>query len=95
MERTRLELAADEAIHGSRNSYSIHFQVPLDDGTHQWTHIQARVLRSDDGRAHRIIGVVRDATAEITHSAFVLDLENAASARPASLNAQQAQWRAR
>ncbi|MFJ7945008.1 SpoIIE family protein phosphatase [Streptomyces sp. NPDC096354] len=75
VERTRLELAADEAIHGSRNSYSIHFQVPLDDGTHQWTHIQARVLRSDDGRAHRIIGVVRDATAEITHSAFVLDLE--------------------
>ncbi|WP_326624706.1 MULTISPECIES: SpoIIE family protein phosphatase [unclassified Streptomyces] len=75
VERTRLELAADEAINGSRSSYSIHFQVPLDDGTHQWTHIQARVLRSDDGRAHRVIGVVRDATAEITHSAFVLDLE--------------------
>lgn len=57
------------------NSYSVHFQMPMEDGTHQWTHVQARILRSEDGRAHRVIGVVRDATAEVTHSAFVLDLE--------------------
>lgn len=74
-ERTRLELTFDDAIATGRNSYSIHFQVPLADGTHQWTHIQARILRGDDGRAHRVIGVVRDATAEVTHSAFVLEME--------------------
>ncbi|MFE5243644.1 MULTISPECIES: SpoIIE family protein phosphatase [unclassified Streptomyces] len=74
-ERARLDGAIDEAISGGSNSYSVHFQVPLDDGTHQWTHVQARILRSEDGRAHRVIGVVRDATAEVTHSAFVLDLE--------------------
>ncbi|WP_326763603.1 SpoIIE family protein phosphatase [Streptomyces sp. NBC_01591] len=74
-ERTRLEMAIDEAVKSGRSSYSVHFQVPLDDGRDQWTHIQARILRSDDGQAHRVIGVVQDATAEVTHSAFVLDLE--------------------
>lgn len=74
-ERDRLELAIDEAITGGHSSYSVHFQVPRANGTHQWTHVQARILRRDDGRAHRVIGVVRDATQEVTHSAFVLDLE--------------------
>ncbi|MFF5724999.1 SpoIIE family protein phosphatase [[Kitasatospora] papulosa] len=74
-DRARLETTIDEAIAGGSSSYSVHFQMPLEDGTHQWTHVQARILRSEDGRAHRVIGVVRDATAEVTHSAFVLDLE--------------------
>ncbi|WP_406424508.1 SpoIIE family protein phosphatase [Streptomyces sp. NBC_00873] len=74
-ERARLELVIDEAITGGHSSYSVHFQVPRANGTHQWTHVQARILRRDDGRAHRVIGVVRDATAEVSHSAFVLDLE--------------------
>ncbi|MFJ1787080.1 SpoIIE family protein phosphatase [Streptomyces anulatus] len=74
-ERARLDVTIDEAITGGSNSYSVHFRVPLDDGTTQWTHVQARILRSKDGMAHRIVGVVRDATAEVTHSAFVLDLE--------------------
>ncbi|MFD6279421.1 SpoIIE family protein phosphatase [Streptomyces sp. NPDC060209] len=74
-DRARLETTIDEAVSGGSSSYSVHFQVPLEDGTRQWTHVQARILRSEDGRAHRVIGVVRDATAEVTHSAFVLDLE--------------------
>ncbi|MFJ4840276.1 SpoIIE family protein phosphatase [Streptomyces sp. NPDC088746] len=74
-ESTRLDAAIQEAISGGSSSYSVHFQVPLPDGSRQWTHVQARILRSEDGRAHRVIGVVRDATAEVTHSAFVLDLE--------------------
>ncbi|MDT0431098.1 MULTISPECIES: SpoIIE family protein phosphatase [Streptomyces] len=74
-ERTRLAVTIDEAVTEGSSSYSVHFQVPLPDGTRQWTHVQARILRSGDGRAHRVVGVVRDATAEVTHSAFVLDLE--------------------
>ncbi|MEU1434366.1 SpoIIE family protein phosphatase [Streptomyces sp. NPDC005786] len=74
-ERIRLDVAIDEAIKGGSTSYSVHFRVPLDHGGDQWTHVQARILRSPDGRAHRVIGLVRDATAEVTHSAFVLDLE--------------------
>lgn len=74
-ERIRLDVAIDEAIKGGSTSYSVHFRVPLNDGGDQWTHVQARILRGTDGRAHRVIGLVRDATAEVTHSAFVLDLE--------------------
>ncbi|WP_327341015.1 SpoIIE family protein phosphatase (plasmid) [Streptomyces sp. NBC_01324] len=74
-ERVRLDTAIDEAVKGGRSSYSVHFRVPTDENGDQWTHIQARILRSVDGRAHRVIGVVRDATAEVTHSAFVLELE--------------------
>ncbi|MFJ6437395.1 SpoIIE family protein phosphatase [Streptomyces sp. NPDC091416] len=74
-ERIRLDVAIDEAIKGGSSSYSVHFRVPMGDGDDQWTHVQARILRGTDGRAHRVIGLVRDATAEVTHSAFVLDLE--------------------
>lgn len=74
-DRASLETTIDEAISGGSNSYSVHFRIPLEDGTSQWTHVQARILRSEDGRAHRVVGMVRDATAEVTRSALVLDLE--------------------
>ncbi|MEU8701042.1 SpoIIE family protein phosphatase [Streptomyces sp. NPDC048680] len=74
-ERIRLDGAIEEAVKSGRSSYSVHLRVPTDEGGEQWTHIQARILRGPDGRAHRVIGVVRDATAEVTHSAFVLELE--------------------
>ncbi|MFE3517508.1 SpoIIE family protein phosphatase [Streptomyces sp. NPDC059166] len=74
-DRARLDVTLDEALWGGGDSYSVHFQVPMEDGTRQWTHVQARILRTGDGRARRVIGLVRDATAEVTHSAFVLDLE--------------------
>lgn len=74
-ERARLAVTIDEALTGGSGSYSIHFRVPLPDGARQWTHVQGMIMRSGDGRAHRVVGVVRDATAEVTHSAFVLDLE--------------------
>ncbi|MEV8455077.1 SpoIIE family protein phosphatase [Streptomyces sp. NPDC052095] len=74
-ERTRLDMAIDDAIRSGRSSCSVHFLVPMENGRDQWTHIQARILRHDDGRPHRVVGVVQDATAEVTHSAFMLDLE--------------------
>lgn len=70
-ERARLNVTIDEAISSGSPSFSACFRVPLDDGTSQWTHVQARILRAKDGRAHRLVGVVRDATAEVTHAAFV------------------------
>ncbi|MGW5419448.1 SpoIIE family protein phosphatase [Streptomyces sp. NPDC003943] len=74
-ERARLEGVVRHAITGGENSYSAHVRLEAADGTPQWTHVQARILRRDDGRAHRIVGIARDATAEVTHSAFLLDLE--------------------
>lgn len=74
-EQVRLDEAVNEAIKGGSASYSVHLRIPQPDGGDQWTHMQARILRGDDGRAQRVIGLVRDATAEVTHSAFVRDLE--------------------
>ncbi|MDT9683523.1 SpoIIE family protein phosphatase [Streptomyces sp. TRM76323] len=74
-ERERLEGVVRDALAGGRSSYAAHFRLERDDGSEQWTHVQARVLRDRDGRAHRIVGIVRDATSEVTHSEFVMELE--------------------
>ena len=50
----------------SRRSYSGYFQVTRRDGLKQWTHAQGTILRDDAGDAHRIVGIVRDATAELS-----------------------------
>ncbi|WP_418955434.1 SpoIIE family protein phosphatase [Streptomyces tritici] len=74
-ERARLEGVIREAIISGNTSYSAYFRTERGDGAVQWTHVQARILRDAEGMAHRIVGIVRDATAEVTHSAFVLELE--------------------
>ncbi|MEU9981818.1 SpoIIE family protein phosphatase [Streptomyces sp. NPDC050856] len=74
-ERARLDGVIQEALTGGHSSYAAHLRLPLEDGSAQWTHVQARILRDGDGRAHRIVGIVRDATSEMTHSAFVMELE--------------------
>lgn len=73
-ERARLDEALDGAIVSGLRSYSVRLRVPLDGGKDRWTDVQARILRGDDDRAHRVVGVVRDVTAEIEHSEFLLDL---------------------
>ncbi|MEU3693047.1 SpoIIE family protein phosphatase [Streptomyces narbonensis] len=74
-ERTRLEGIVREAVKGGSVSYTAHFPIPQAEGEPHWTHVQARILRKPDGRAQRIVGVVRDTTAEVSHTAFVLELE--------------------
>ncbi|MGW4049374.1 SpoIIE family protein phosphatase [Streptomyces sp. NPDC004779] len=74
-ERMRLDQVVRAAVTGGDSSYSTHFPIPQDDGTPHWTHVLARILRDGDGRAHRIVGAVRDTTAEVSHAAFVQQLE--------------------
>ncbi|MEU3399938.1 SpoIIE family protein phosphatase [Streptomyces filamentosus] len=74
-ERMRLDRVVRAAVSGGDTSYSTHFPIPQDDGTPHWTHVLARILRDGDGRAHRIVGAVRDTTAEVSHAAFVQQLE--------------------
>ncbi|MFJ5707477.1 MULTISPECIES: SpoIIE family protein phosphatase [unclassified Streptomyces] len=74
-ERTRLDRVVRAAVTGGDTSYSAHFPIPQDDGTPHWTHVLARILRDGDGWAHRIVGAVRDTTAEVSHAAFVQQLE--------------------
>ncbi|MFD8011564.1 SpoIIE family protein phosphatase [Streptomyces sp. NPDC058955] len=74
-ERMRLDRVVRAAVTGGDTSYSTHFPIPQDDGTPHWTHVLARILRDAEGRAHRIVGAVRDTTAEVSHAAFVQQLE--------------------
>ncbi|MEU6487460.1 SpoIIE family protein phosphatase [Streptomyces sp. NPDC046887] len=73
-ERARLEAVIKDALRSGRSSYEARFPIPQEDGDAQWTHVQARILRDGSGHAHRIVGVVRDATPELAHSAFLLEL---------------------
>lgn len=74
-ERARLDAVIRRAITSGETSYSAHFRTEDEDGTPQWTHVQARILRTADGMAHRIVGIVRDTTTEVAHSEIVLELE--------------------
>ncbi|MFE0698802.1 SpoIIE family protein phosphatase [Streptomyces sp. NPDC058872] len=74
-ERSKLEGVVRQAVTSGAASYTAHFPIPQDDGQPHWTHVQARILRSPDGRARRIVGIVRDTTAEVAHFAFVRELE--------------------
>ncbi|WP_407564631.1 SpoIIE family protein phosphatase [Streptomyces sp. 184] len=76
-EGARLDALVSRAIADGRPAYSAYLRVGLRDGTTRWTHTQGTFLRDEDGRAHRVIGVVRDATLELNFSAqqFALDQE--------------------
>ncbi|MFJ7777643.1 SpoIIE family protein phosphatase [Streptomyces yangpuensis] len=74
-ESTRLDAMVSSALKSEVDSYGAYFRIRCRDGRLRWTHTQGRVLRGDDGRPHRIIGIVRDATEELSHSAERLGLD--------------------
>ncbi|MFI9104087.1 SpoIIE family protein phosphatase [Streptomyces fildesensis] len=71
----RLDAVLNRALHERASSYGMYFQAFLRDGTPRWTHTQGRILRDEGGKAVRVIGIVRDATAELTHSTLLRTLE--------------------
>ncbi|MFI5617270.1 SpoIIE family protein phosphatase [Streptomyces sp. NPDC051567] len=74
-EATRLDALVAGALKSGAESYGAYFRLRCHDGRLRWTHTQARVLRGPDGRPYRIIGIVRDATEELSHSAERLGLD--------------------
>ncbi|MFD3545273.1 SpoIIE family protein phosphatase [Streptomyces sp. NPDC058655] len=58
-------------------AYGAYFTVQRRGGRDQWTHTQGRVVRDGDGRARRILGIVRDATAELAQATLLRKLESA------------------
>ncbi|MCB5165480.1 SpoIIE family protein phosphatase [Streptomyces bambusae] len=74
-EATRLDALVSSALKGGHESYGAYFRVRCRDGRLRWTHTQGRVLRDGQGRPYRIIGIVRDATEELSHSAERLGLD--------------------
>ncbi|MEU6890613.1 SpoIIE family protein phosphatase [Streptomyces sp. NPDC046557] len=74
-EATRLDALVSSALKSGVDSYGAYFRIRCHDGTLRWTHTQGRVMRGPDGRPYRIIGIVRDATEELGHSAERLGLD--------------------
>ncbi|MFD0374704.1 SpoIIE family protein phosphatase [Streptomyces sp. NPDC127112] len=74
-EAARLDALVSSALKSGSDSYGAYFRIRCRDGRLRWTHTQGRVMRDPDGRPYRIIGIVRDATEELSHSAERLGLD--------------------
>lgn len=74
-EATRLDALVSSALKSGDDNYGAYFRIRCHDGRLRWTHTQGRVMRGPDGRPYRIIGIVRDATEELSHSAERLGLD--------------------
>ncbi|MEX0172875.1 SpoIIE family protein phosphatase [Streptomyces sp. LMG1-1-1.1] len=74
-EGRRLDTMVAQALKEGADQYGAYFRIRRRDGSHQWTHTQGLVHRDDSGRPVRIVGVLRDATHELTESAARLGLD--------------------
>ncbi|GGR49877.1 magnesium or manganese-dependent protein phosphatase [Streptomyces cinereoruber] len=74
-ESSRLDALVAQALKDGSDQYGAYFRIRRRDGRHQWTHTQGIVHRDATGRPVRIIGVLRDATHELTESAARLGLD--------------------
>lgn len=69
----RLAILVQDIRAGHTDSYSSYFRIRHRDGSVHWAHTQGRAIR-DPGL--RVVGVVRDATEELAHSALRLMAED-------------------
>ncbi|NBM18047.1 SpoIIE family protein phosphatase [Streptomyces sp. GC420] len=74
-EASRLDTLVSQAFKGDRSHYGVYFRIQRRDGSPRWTHAQGRIHRDAEGRARRIIGVVRDAEEELTDATERLELD--------------------
>ncbi|WP_328315985.1 SpoIIE family protein phosphatase [Streptomyces sp. NBC_00388] len=68
-EGNRLDTALTQAVRSGRSSYGAYFQLRRRNGIRQWTHTRGRILRDEQGTACRVVGIVRNATTELTEFA--------------------------
>ncbi|MCX4850759.1 SpoIIE family protein phosphatase [Streptomyces sp. NBC_00893] len=76
-EGVRLDAMVAQALKSGQSNYGAYFRIKQRDGSLRWTHTQGFIRRDGNGRPHRIIGIVRDATQELADSTArrELDLE--------------------
>ncbi|MEU8980591.1 SpoIIE family protein phosphatase [Streptomyces sp. NPDC058251] len=68
-EGQRLDTMVSHALKDGSENYGAYFRIRRRDGTLRWTHTQGYIRRDETGRPRRIIGIVRDATDELSESA--------------------------
>ncbi|MFE1311997.1 SpoIIE family protein phosphatase [Streptomyces sp. NPDC058755] len=88
-ESHRLDLLVAQAIKDGRENYGAYFRVRRRDGTLRWTHTQGYIRRDETGRPRRIIGIVRDATDELSERVVRKDVSAQAAARRDQTNVVQ------
>lgn len=67
-EAYRLDGLVAQAMKDGSENYGVYFRIRRRDGTLRWTHTQGYIRRDETGRPRRIIGIVRDATQELSES---------------------------
>ncbi|MFB6856340.1 SpoIIE family protein phosphatase [Streptomyces sp. NPDC056341] len=67
-EATRLDGIVATALKSSNENYGAYFRIKCRNGRMRWTHTQGYIRRDDTGRPRRIVGLVRDATQELSDS---------------------------
>ncbi|RLL69494.1 SpoIIE family protein phosphatase [Streptomyces sp. Z26] len=68
-EAARLEAQVTQAIMSGRPRYGVYFRCRRRDGSIRWTHSQGSIQRDTTGRPYRVIGILRDATEELSQPA--------------------------
>ncbi|MDG4862534.1 SpoIIE family protein phosphatase, partial [Streptomyces sp. T-3] len=69
-EAHRLDALVSEALKNGSENYGAYFRLRTREGALRWTHTQGYVRRDETGRPRRIIGIIRDATQELSDSAI-------------------------
>ncbi|MFI8288181.1 SpoIIE family protein phosphatase [Streptomyces sp. NPDC085614] len=71
----RLDTMVTHALKDGSDHYGAYFRVRLRNGHPQWTHTQGLIQRDGTGRPRRIVGIVRDASEEVSEHAARLGLD--------------------
>ncbi|MFE9408023.1 SpoIIE family protein phosphatase [Streptomyces sp. NPDC006704] len=75
-EALRLDALVSQALKNGSVNYGVYFRIRRRDGSLRWTHTQGFVRRDESGRPLRIIGIVRDATEELTETTARVGLDD-------------------
>ncbi|MDK1475243.1 SpoIIE family protein phosphatase [Streptomyces sp. 549] len=75
-EGARLDALFSQALKQRHTTYGAYFRIRRADGTLRWTHTQGHIRRDGQGRPRRVLGIIRDATDELSHSTNRLTLDN-------------------
>lgn len=67
-EAVRLDGIVSTALKDGSENYGAYFRIKCRDGRMRWTHTQGYIRRDGTGRPRRIVGLVRDATQELSDS---------------------------
>ncbi|WP_078843880.1 SpoIIE family protein phosphatase [Streptomyces albus] len=65
-ESDRLDAVVDDAVAKGREAHGTYFRIRRRDGSLRWAHGQGHFLEDGPGQRKRIVGIIRDATHELT-----------------------------